>query len=154
MGRGKRTRATTTGSGGATPRLPFNPTVTFGEGEVVINLPELSLIGVGADFEAAKADLIDELHTYALQFRATPALRQATNRQSHEAHLHWLELAEAEGRLEELLFAAPGDELPTHPEARAYTRLTGDNVGFGPVEGNDSIRRLHQERRARAASGE
>lgn len=150
MGRGKRTRAGSAGVGSATPRLPFNPTVSFGDDEVVINLPELSLIGVGSDFEAAKADLIDELHTYAEQFRASPALQRASNRTTHRSLLQWLEAAEQEGRLEELLFAAPGDEIP-HPPARAYTRLIGDNVGFDSSEGNDSIRRLHQARRSQAS---
>lgn len=110
---------------------------------MVINLPELSLIGVGADFETAKADLIDELHTYAEQFRASPVLRQATNRTTHESSLQWLAAAEAEGRLEELLFAAPGDTIFPRPEDRAYTRPIGDNVGS--IKGDDSIRRRERQ---------
>jgi hypothetical protein len=120
---------------------------------VVINLPELSLIGVGADFDAAKADLIDELHAYAEQFRASVLLSRASNRVNHEAHLQWLEAAEAEGQLEELLFAAPGDKLPPRPddEGRAYTRLIGDNVTFGPIKGNDLFQRRHQDEQERQA---
>src|ERR1035437_7457083 len=112
MGRGKRLRSGGNGSLGsastaALSPLPFNPTVSLGEGEAVIWLPELLLGGSGEDFAAATSDLIDELHVYAAQFRASPALQRASNRTRHESLLQQLEAAEAEGRLEELLFAAP-----------------------------------------------
>lgn len=105
MGRGKKPQGRTARAGVTT--LPFNPMVSFDEGEVVISLPELGLIGVGDDFDAAKHDLIEEVRIYAEQFRESPALQKATNRTSHAALLARLEAADAGGRLEELLFAAP-----------------------------------------------
>jgi len=108
MGRGKKPRSSLRATAFAADEQPFNPTVTFAEGEVTIWLPELLLGGNGASFEDAKVDLIDELRTYATQFKQTPALRNASNRKQHAALLEQLEAADAEGQLEELLFAAPG----------------------------------------------
>jgi hypothetical protein len=110
MGRGKRKQ---TGSGAHAPApQDFNPEVSFGAEEVVIWLPELLIGGNGANFEAAKADLITELNVYAAQFRVTPSLHDASNRRQHAALLERLEAAQAEGKLEELLFAAPDLAVP------------------------------------------
>ena len=112
MGRGRRSSTSRSGispQDGPSARLggEFSPAVTIDPGEVSIWLPELGIYGRGEDFESAKTDLLDETRTYAAQFRASEALQRASNRRHHERLVGLVEAADAEGELEQILFAEP-----------------------------------------------
>jgi hypothetical protein len=109
MGRGKRHSGSHSAGAVLRPAADFNAGVSFDKADnsVTIHLPELNLLGHGADFEAAKADLIAEVRIYGQQFAASPALQGAPNRSDHARLLELIAAADAEGRLEEILFVSP-----------------------------------------------
>jgi hypothetical protein len=86
----------------------FNPQVSNGESAVSIWLPEFEIYGRGEDFEAAKADLLDEVRDYVDEYLENADLyRQAPNRKAHYPYVLRALLAETNGVLEHALFPMP-----------------------------------------------
>src|SRR5438874_13315186 len=65
----------------------FESRVIFSEGEVTIEMHQLSLLGFGDTFHEALADLLNELRVYAQNFFEEPSLYMNSNRREH---LPWL----------------------------------------------------------------
>jgi hypothetical protein len=91
----------------------FTTEVFFETDAVSIWLPELQLYGRGATFEAAQADLVDEVNAYVEEFLADARLYlRSPNRAAHFPWILRAYVANAAGELTGALFAAP-DETHT-----------------------------------------
>ena len=89
----------------------FSTEVFFEKDAVSIWLPELQLYGRGATFEAAQADLVDEVNAYVEEFLADSALYlRSPNRSAHFPWVIRAYVANAAGELTAALFAPPADE--------------------------------------------
>lgn len=91
-----------------TESFAFHPAVYFEPQGVSIWLPELELWGRGADFDAAREDLVDEVRQYVEEYLADERLRTAPN---HRPHAPWLVRAMLldDAQLAETLFAEPDE---------------------------------------------
>jgi antitoxin of RelE/RelB toxin-antitoxin system len=90
----------------------FTTEVFFESDAVSIWLPELQLYGRGASFEAAQADLVDEVNAYVEEFLADARLYlRSPNRAAHFPWILRAYVASAAGELTGALFAAP-DKAP------------------------------------------
>lgn len=89
----------------------FHPRVFREDGTVNIWLPEFSLYGRGSSLAEAKADLIEEVTDYVLEYldEATLYMR-APNRAHHFPHVVKAFLARSPEDLEAMLFAEPAQE--------------------------------------------
>lgn len=88
----------------------FTTEVFFEPDTVSIWLSELQLYGRGATFEAAQADLVDEVQAYVEEFLADARLYlRSPNRAAHFPWVLKAYLATAAGELTAALFAAPED---------------------------------------------
>lgn len=86
----------------------FRPEVFFEDAAVSIWLPELALYGRGAGFEDAREDLIDEVRDYVDEYlRDAQLYLRAPDRAEHFPFVIKALLADAAGRLVEVLLAAP-----------------------------------------------
>jgi hypothetical protein len=86
----------------------FHPEVFFESEAASIWLPELELYGRGAHYEAAEADLLDEVRAYAEEYwKEIDRYRAAPNRQQHFPYLLRAILADRRGELRDVLFAEP-----------------------------------------------
>lgn len=88
----------------------FAPQLERSDGQVFIWLPELELYGSGADYDSARADLLEEVRDYCQRWASDPALQAAPNRRGHRALVIAALRAEQQGVLGELLFAGPPEE--------------------------------------------
>jgi hypothetical protein len=97
----------------------FNPEVFFEDAAVSVWLPELALYGGGGTFEEARADLLDEVRDYVDEYVADFELyRRSPNRAAHFGHVMRALVADAVGRLEDVVFATPAD-VAAEPVAAA-----------------------------------
>ena len=88
----------------------FTTEVFFEPDTVSIWLSELQLYGRGATFEAAQADLVDEVQAYVEEFLADARLSlRSPNRAAHFSWVLKAYVATAAGELTAALFAAPED---------------------------------------------
>ena len=86
----------------------FHPEVFFEQDAVAIWLPELALFGRGASFEDAQSDLVDEVGAYVSEYMVDSALYlRAPNRADHFPYVLRAFVADAAGRLTDVLFAEP-----------------------------------------------
>jgi len=84
----------------------FHPEAVIGD-DVTIWLPEFSIYGTGADLEAAKADLIEDVRDYVAEYldEDDDTLRSAPNRRDHYPYALRVRNADLDGCLTEVLFA-------------------------------------------------
>lgn len=88
----------------------FSTEVFFEPDAVSIWLPELEIYGRGPTFEAAEADLIEEVNAYVEEFLADARLYlRAPNRSAHFPWVIRAYVADAAGELATVLFAPPDD---------------------------------------------
>lgn len=86
----------------------FSSEVFFESDAVSIWLPELEVYGRGPTFEAAQADLVDEVNAYVEEFLADARLYlRAPNRSAHFPWVIRAYVANAAGELAAVLFAPP-----------------------------------------------
>ena len=84
----------------------FSPEVFFEDSAVSVWLPELALYGRGDTFEDARADLLDEVRAYVDEYVADFELyRRSPNRAAHFGHVMRALVADAVGRLEDVVFS-------------------------------------------------
>ncbi len=84
----------------------FSPETFFEPSAVSLWLPELALYGRGPSFVEARADLIDEVRAYVEEYLAdAPLYLRAPNRDHHFPWVIKAYVADAAGRLDDLLFA-------------------------------------------------
>ncbi|MGH2428946.1 MAG: hypothetical protein ACRDGV_08700 [Candidatus Limnocylindria bacterium] len=91
-----------------TAPFSFSPAAYFEPDGVSIWLPEMDTWGHGADFEAARANLVDEVRRYIADYLADERLRNAPN---HRLHAPWVVRAMLldDAQLADALFAQPPD---------------------------------------------
>lgn len=89
-----------------TEPFAFRPAVYFDQAGVSVWLPELEVWGRGADFDAAREDLVDEIRQYVEEYLADERLRTAPN---HRPHTPWVvkSLLLDDEELDRALFAEP-----------------------------------------------
>ena len=98
----------------------FSPEVFFETDAVSVWLPELALYGRGGTFEEACADLLDEVRDYVDEYVADFELyRRSPNRAPHFGHVMRALVADAVGRLEDVVFATPAQGAAAEPVAAA-----------------------------------
>lgn len=86
----------------------FHPEVFFEQDAVAIWVPELALYGRSATFEDAQTDLVDEVRDYVDEYMGDSALYlRAPNRAAHFPYVLRAFVADAAGRLPDVLFAEP-----------------------------------------------
>ncbi len=61
----------------------FDAQVTFGEGQVVATIPKMGVVGAGATFEEAMADLASNLLSYAKVYFSRRRFYEETDRADH-----------------------------------------------------------------------
>lgn len=84
----------------------FSPEAFFEATAVSLWLPELTLYGRGRSFEDARADLTDEVREYVAEYLAdAPLYFRAPNRAGHFPWVLKAHVADALGRLDDVLFA-------------------------------------------------
>ena len=89
----------------------FNPEVSAaGEGGFSIWLAELKIYGQGADYDAAKQDLLDEVREYVGEYLSDSAYVRAPNRAGHLPYVVRAYIADREGDLAEVIFPAPDSQ--------------------------------------------
>lgn len=84
--------------------LEFHPLVSGGHAGVSIWLPEFELLGEGDDLAAARADLLAEVREYVEAHEADTDLAAAPNRREHAPFVEHARRADADGRLEGVVF--------------------------------------------------
>ena len=102
-------------------RFRFEPEAFFEADAVSLWLPELALYGRGASFEEAQADLVDEVRVYVEEYLADARLYlRAPNRAEHFPYVLRAFVADAAGRLADVLFAPPAaSPVASEPVASA-----------------------------------
>lgn len=84
----------------------FSPEAFFESGAVSLWLPELALYGRGPSFEEARADLADEVRAYVEEYLGdAPLYLRAPNRAHHFPWVIKAYVADAAGKLDDVLFA-------------------------------------------------
>jgi hypothetical protein len=86
----------------------FHPEVFFEEDVVSIWLPELTLYGRGESYDEAQEDLVHEVRDYLDEYLDdAPLYLRAPNRAEQYAYVIKALVADATGRLPDVLFVAP-----------------------------------------------
>ena len=86
----------------------FHPEVFFEDDVVSIWLPELTLYGRGESYDEAQVDLVHEVRDYLNEYLDdAPLYLRAPNRADQFPYVIKALIADATGRLPEILFVAP-----------------------------------------------
>lgn len=67
----------------ALAHFTFNPTVVIDSGEATVEVPEVGVLGFGADAEAALDDALEELRVYTRRYFDKAAFYLASDRATH-----------------------------------------------------------------------
>jgi prevent-host-death family protein len=84
----------------------FSPTVVLDEGEVTVEVPEVGILGFGAELEEAVDDALEELRAYTQRFFDKAAFYLSSDRARHAPWLLRFALTPPEAQ-RELLEARP-----------------------------------------------